>query len=153
MERRAEDRSAIDTQTAWLRDSDIIFSSRGTRTLAYPLLNTPPRAVCAPQFFVLRVRDTTNALPAFLAWQINQRPAQDHLQRNATGSYIRNIRRNVLEDLPIALPSVHEQLLIVDFWRAAQRERAIINKLIENRNEQLEAMALRLLQPTRGTQQ
>jgi len=137
-------------EPVWLSDNDVIFAPRGTRTLAYPLTNTPAKAVCAPQFFALSVDDPGRLLPEFLAWQINQRPAQDYLQRNATGSYIQNIRREVLENLPITIPPLHDQRLIVDFWRAAQRERAMLQQLIENRNNQLEALALRLLQHTSG---
>jgi hypothetical protein len=137
-------------QPTWLSDNDVLFASRGTKTLAYPLAKTPPRTVCAPQFFVLTVRDTRKLLPEFLAWQINQKPAQDYLQRSATGSYIQNIRRNVLENLPIAVPPLHSQQLIVKFWRAAQHERTTLNRLIENRNNQLEALAMGLLQQPSG---
>src|SRR4051812_17750862 len=58
-------------EPAWLTDDDVVFTSRGTRTLAYPLIGTPPKAVCAPQFFVLSVKDTGKLSPEFLAWQIN----------------------------------------------------------------------------------
>lgn len=134
----------------WLNDNDVLFASRGTRTLAYPLSNTPERTVCAPQFFVLSVETVSRLSPEFLAWQINQRPAQEYFQRNATGSIIQNIRRDVLENLPITIPPIREQRLIVEFWRAAQRERATLQQLIENRNNQLEALALGLLQPMKG---
>lgn len=137
-------------QPAWLTDSDVIFSARGTRTYAYALANTPAKAVCAPQFFVLTVREPGHISPDFLAWQINQRPAQDYFERTATGSYIQNIRRQVLEELPISVPPMQTQKLAVEFWRSAQRERAILNQLIENRNTQLEAFAMGLLQPYSG---
>lgn len=131
-------------EPAWLRDGDVIFSSRGTKTLAYALSNVPPKAVCAPQFFVLTLRSPT-ILPEFLAWQMNQKPAQDYFQREATGSYIQNIRRSVLEELPIVVPPLHVQELIVGFWRTAQQERAALGRLIQNRNNQLEALANGLL--------
>lgn len=137
-------------KTSWLTDKDVIFSSRGTRTLAYPLVGTPERAVCAPQFFVISVKDANRLLPEFLAWQMNQRAAQDYFQTNATGSFIQNIRREVVEGLPIALPPMEEQRLIVKFWRAAQRERAVLKQLINNRDKQLEAMALKLFQQSTG---
>jgi restriction endonuclease S subunit len=140
-------------EPVWLTDNDVVFTSRGTRTLAYPLVGTPRKAVCAPQFFVLSVKDTGRLLPEFLAWQINQKPAQDYFQRTATGSYIQNIRREVIENLPIAIPSIQQQRLIVKFWRAAQLERATLNRLIENRNNQLEALAIDLLQTSNGVKE
>ena len=138
----------------WLSEDDVIFSSRGTKTLAYPVTSPPGCAVCAPQFYVIKVKSPVKLLPAFLAWQINQKPAQDYFARTATGSYIQNIRRKALGSLPLAIPPIHKQRMIVEFWRAAQRERATLNQLIENRNQQLDALAVGLLQTRlRGAQQ
>jgi hypothetical protein len=137
-------------EPVWLTNDDVVFTSRGTRTLAYPLAATPKRAVCAPQFFVLSVEKPGTLLPEFLAWQINQKPAQDYLQRAATGAYIQNIRREVIENLPLVVPPIQQQTLIVKFWRASQRERVALHQLIENRTNQLEAIAIGLLKPSNG---
>jgi hypothetical protein len=134
----------------WLTNDDVVFTSRGTRTLAYPLAATPKRAVCAPQFFVLSVENPAKLSPEFLAWQINQKPAQDYLQRGATGDYIQNIKREVIENLPLVVPPIQQQTLIVKFWRASQRERVALNQLIQNRTNQLEALATGLLKPANG---
>lgn len=125
----------------WLNDGDILFAARGTRTLAYALKDVPERAVCGPQFFILRLSKTDVLSSEFVAWQINQKPTQDYLQRNSTGAHIRNIRRNVLEEMPITAPPLKRQLLIVAFWIAATRERAALNQLINLRNAQLDALA------------
>ena len=53
-------------QPVWLRSSDVIFSARGTRNLAYALEGLPAQTVCAPQFFVIRPNDP-NLDPTFLA--------------------------------------------------------------------------------------
>lgn len=137
-------------EPAWLSPGDVLFSSRGTKTLAYPIATTPARAVCGPQFFVITISDSRSVLPEFLAWQINQKPAQDYLQKESTGSFIQNIRKPVLEQLPIALPPLEEQRLIVQFWRAAQREREILQQLIEATDAQLDAIASRLATMTKG---
>jgi len=137
-------------EPAWLSSGDVLFSSRGTKTLAYPLATTPNRAVCGPQFFIIKVADSRSVLPEFLAWQINQKPAQEYLQKESTGSFIQNIRKPVLEQMPIALPPLEEQRLIVQFWRAAQREREILQQLIEATDAQLDAIASRLASTTKG---
>ncbi len=140
----------VTRRISWLSDQDVLFASRGTRTLAYPLVHTPLRAVCAPQFFVISVNDTSQLLPEFLAWQMNQRAAQDYFHANATGSFIQNIRREVVEGLPITVPPLEQQRLVVDLWRTAQRERAVLKQLIDIRDKQLGAIALRLFQPSTG---
>ena len=134
---------------AFLAVGDIIFTTRGTRNFALALDTVEGQAVCSPHFFVIRVLDANRIAPAFLAWQINQRAAQEYFQREATGSHILNIRREVIENLPVAIPPVATQHIIVALADAARSERASLTKLIENRNQQLEAIALGLATPER----
>lgn len=134
---------------AFLAVGDIIFTTRGTRNFALALDTVEGQAVCSPHFFVIRVLDANRIAPAFLAWQINQRAAQEYFQREATGSHILNIRREVIENLPVAIPPVATQHIIVALADAARSERASLTKLIENRNQQLEAVALGLATPER----
>lgn len=124
----------------FLNHGDVIFSTRGTRTYAVALGTAPFPAVCSPHFFVLRIRGPA-VEPRFLAWQINQAPAQEYLQREATGSHILNIRREVIERLEIAIPSLARQAAIVAFAEDAAREKRLLSALIENRQQQMNALA------------
>jgi hypothetical protein len=128
----------------WLSDNDVVFAARGTRTFAYSLKNTPKHAVCAPQFFVISPSQRTAILPEYLAWHINQRPCQEYLTERATGATIPNVRRQVLEEMPITVPPISTQRIFVAFWRSAREERAVLNRLIQNRKQQLEALAVGL---------
>lgn len=123
-----------------LDSGDVIFSTRGARTYAVALDEVPFRAVCSPHFFVLRIRGPA-VVPEFLAWQINQAPAQEYLRREATGSRILNIRREVIERLEIVIPSRERQTAIVAFAEAAAREKRLLVGLIENRQQQINALA------------
>ena len=134
---------------AFLAGGDIIFTTRGTRNFALALDAVEGQAVCSPHFFVIRVSDANRITPAFLAWQINQRAAQEYFQREATGSHILNIRREVVEKLPVAIPPLATQLAIIELVDTADAERAALTKLIENRNQQIEAIALGLHRPER----
>jgi hypothetical protein len=130
--------------TGYLQAGDVIFTTRGTRNHAVALDHVPEPTVCTPQLFVIRVNDPSVLSPRFLAWQINQRPAQEYFQREATGSYILNIRREVIEGLPVAVPSLARQRAIMGLADAANRECAALARLIENRNQQIEAIAMDL---------
>lgn len=133
-------------EPCWLTSDDLIFSARGTRTLAYPLAHVPGPAVCAPQFFVVSPERPEEVLPEYLAWQINQRPGQEYLAQRATGTTVPNIKRQALEEMPIVLPSIEVQRTLVGLWRSARSERALLSRLIENRKRQLDALAIGLLQ-------
>lgn len=124
---------------SWLEVGDVIFVARGMRYYAAAIESIPGPAVCTQQFFVLKPRQKFCA--AFLAWQINQRPAQGYFQRSAQGTQVLNIRRNVLESLKIALPSVEQQQTIVAYAKAAYEERKRLEAFIENRNLEMEAIA------------
>ena len=124
----------------FLNPGDVIFSTRGARNYAVALGAAPFPAVCSPHFFVLRIRGGA-VEPRFLAWQINQAPAQEYLQREATGSHILNIRREVIERLEIVIPSLARQAAIVAFAEDATREKRLLSALIENRQQQMNALA------------
>lgn len=129
----------------WLKSGDVLFSARGGRNVAVCLDHPPPKAVCSPHFFLIRVQDSRAALPEFIAWQMNLPNAQQYFAQSATGSYIKSIRRQVLENLPVLLPSLDQQRLLVRLAKAAQREKEILEKLIENRRQELELLAGNLL--------
>lgn len=107
--------------TNLLAPGDVIFTTRGTRNFALALHEVRALAVCSPHFFVIRLRDPAAILPEFVAWQMNQRPAQEYFQREATGSYILNIRREAVENLPLVLPPLDQQRAIVALAQAAIR--------------------------------
>jgi len=134
---------------AFLASGDVIFTTRGRRNLALALENVPGPAVCSPHFFILRPLKPGRLLPAFLAWQINQKPAQDYLQQAATGSHILNITRGAIESLPVCIPAIEVQRAIIDLAYTARCERELVNALIENRQRQLDAVAAQILTPER----
>lgn len=132
------------SEKAFLAKGDIILSTRGGRNIAYCIEERQERVVCSPHFFVIRAKRRT-ILPEFLAWQMNQKPAQDHFVAGATGSYILNLKREVVEQLRIVVPPLAEQYHIVEFERAAKAERALLTRLIENRTIEMTAIATRLV--------
>ena len=128
-----------------LKAGDILFSARGNRNVAVCLDQSPPRAVCSPHFFLIRVKKGQPVLPDFIAWQINLPHSQRYPAQSATGSYITSIRRQVLEQLPLLLPSLERQRLLVRLAHAAQREKQLLEQLIENRQRELDLVAEQLL--------
>lgn len=131
---------------AFLKPEDIILSTRGGRNIAYHISECPERTVCSPHFFVIRLKSGI-VVPRFLAWQINQKPAQDYFAAGATGSYILNLKRDVVENLPIKILAVPDQQRVVEMDAGAKAERAILTQLIEQRKIEMAAIANELLSP------
>jgi hypothetical protein len=135
----------VGRRTDDLADGDVLLATRGTRNPAIVVSGVEGPVVCSPHFFVVRPWPDAPILPDFLAWQINQAAAQDYLQSHATGSHILNIRRDVVEQLPIVVPPLPLQDLIVEMARAARHEKSLLTSLIQNRSLQMAAIAARLL--------
>ncbi|MDO9225298.1 MAG: restriction endonuclease subunit S [Pseudomonadota bacterium] len=127
----------------WLQPGDIVFVARGMRNYALCLEEVPLPAVCSQYFFLLRVK-APNLLPEFLAWQINRAPARRYLASHAEGTDQLSIRRGVLEALPIVVPGLEQQQRIVALAKDAGRERQVLETLIHNREQQLDALAFEL---------
>lgn len=128
----------------YLMPGDVIFTSRGARNHAVAVMDVPGLAICAPNLFVIRLAKKGVCLPEYLAWFINQRPAQDYFLRSATGTNILNIRREAIEQLKVFVPSLPQQEIIIKFDAAARLERELLQELVKNRNAQMEALALSL---------
>lgn len=128
-------------QAQWLQADDLLFVARGTRYYAVCIDAPPGPAVCGPHLFHLRVKPGLDLLPAFMAWQINQQPFQQALQRAAEGSSQRSVRRPVLEALAVGIPSLADQRRVVELARLVRRERQLHMQLARNRERMFASIA------------
>ena len=129
----------------WLQTGDILVLARGNHNFAICMDKVPVKAVCSPHFFMIQIKSKTKLIPEFLAWQINQAPAQRHLELTATGTLQRNLRRLDLETLPVTVPPLDIQRNIVKMAQVALREKQVLQDLIINRDRQMMAIASKIL--------
>ena len=129
----------------WLCAGDVLFLARGARNQAIALDDPPDNTVCAPQFFVVRLHDPREALPGYVAWFINQVCGQQYQAKSAQGSLVTSIPRQVLEDMPIPLTALKRQRRIIALDRAAQKEREVFAKMMDNREKQIAFVARDLM--------
>lgn len=129
----------------WLQPGDVLFIARGNRNVGVFVDETPGQAVCAPQFYLLRVTDQ-RILPAYLAWYLNQAPAQRYFAQAAEGTLITSIRRAELEALPVPVPSIERQKIIAKLGDAVRRERELTLRLIQTREQQIKLVAAGLIE-------
>lgn len=147
-----KDRDALLTTTIdgrkepeWVRDQDLVFVARGWSNYAALVTDPPPRTVCSPHLYLMRIKQPDWLLPGFLAWQLQQAPAQRHLRQSAEGTLQVSIRRSELEKLEIRIPPVAQQQTVLDLQRVASAERSTYEALIKNREDELAAITERLL--------
>lgn len=129
----------------FLGEGRILFVARGNNNFAICLDDVPVRSVCSPHFFLLEVLAGADVTPEFLAWQINQRPAQVYFKKSAEGSNSLSIRKGILASLPIAAPALEMQEKILALNRTYLEERAVMLGLLENRRKMMDAIAGEIL--------
>lgn len=134
----------------WLKQGDILFIAKGAKHVASFVDRDLKRTTCAPSLFLLHIKPQWLDLvdPLFITWQLNQMPLQQYFQRSAEGSMQISIRKPVLAAAPIALPDLQTQRTIAKLYSASLKENELLYKLINNRQQQLNAIAAELMQST-----
>ena len=90
-------------------------------------------------------------MPEFLAWQLNHVDAQRYFAMCSQGSAAPSITKSQLGNLPIVVPPIEQQALMVKLADAATREQQLLNQLIENRQRMIDAAGHQLLRPDTTT--
>ncbi|MCX7205654.1 MAG: restriction endonuclease subunit S [Proteobacteria bacterium] len=143
----------IETEPTGRRDDclqvgDILVAARGNRNYAVhiddTLNDTGKQAIAAPQFFIVRI-NASSILPEYLCWFLNQQPCQRYFDLNSEGTLTKAIKRNALEEIHIAIPSLDKQQAIVKLANTLKQELRLIEQLRRNGEQMLAAIAADLL--------
>lgn len=127
-----------------LRSGDILVAARGSHVYSVavpPSLETSGlQAVASPHFFLVRLHSDA-LLPEFVAWFLNQPPAQRHFERYEEGSVAKSIRRSVLEDVLIVIPPLEKQRALMALANTLREEQTLLEQLIRNNDRTMRALA------------
>lgn len=124
---------------------DIVLRSRG-QTNKCTLINkdTGITVVSAP-LLVIRIPGNS-VLPAYLAWYINQTTTQNYLTSHARGTSVPMINKQVVEQLPVTVPSIECQQKIVDLNDMVEKEQDLLKQLAMKREQYSSHLLMQLLQ-------
>jgi len=107
---------------------DVLFVSRGTKNHAVVVASVPPNTLASSTLYLLKVKPDID--PAYVAWYLNQAPAQAAISQVRTGAGTPIIQRNVFADMRIPLPDLALQRQIAKLGELMSRERQIRTQLI-----------------------
>lgn len=123
---------------------DVLFLSRGHRNFATVVKGHIENAIAASYFFILRTK-TKHVLPEYLAWYINQRPAQEYFHNIARrGTHMPLVPLSAFADLVVEVPDLSTQATISELDKLARQERALLDHLQERRSQLVTAACLRI---------
>lgn len=119
---------------------DVVFRSRGERTTALALgTELTESALALSPLYVLRP-DTAVLTPRFLAWTLNQLPAQRHFNASALGTSVRMVPKSSLDSLTIDLPDLSVQHLIGSVDELAERQLSLTHQLADTSRRLVSAL-------------
>ena len=123
--------------------NDVLFLSRGHRNFATAIDIPMKNTIAAGHFFILKF-DTAKILPEYLAWYINQPPAQKFLKSMAKrGSHMPIIGKSEFEQLKVDIPPLQVQEKIVKLSKLLQREDELLEKIKEKRGQIVQSICLK----------
>ena len=78
-------------------------------------------------------------------WQLNHPDAQRYLSTCSQDTAAPSITKSQLAGLPITIPPIEKQKLMVKLATAAHHEQLLLNQLIDNRRRMMDALGRQLL--------
>lgn len=117
-----------------LNNGDILFTGKGANNFAmvYKDVDEIP-TIASSALFVIMV-DKSKADPNFIAWYINQSTVQNYLKTNEAGTYITNINKKTVLNIPILLPDLEIQNKISLIASLHLREKQLTREISTQRN-------------------
>jgi len=110
-----------------LRAGDVLFMSRGTLNRAWVLESIPDHTLAPVSFYILRPRDGVDG--AYLAWYLNQAPAQAGIDQIRTGAGTPLVQRAAFLEIEVALPSLAVQREVAALGGLLARERDLRERI------------------------
>jgi restriction endonuclease S subunit len=126
---------------------DCLFISRGPRKQAIALTEAMENTIATSQFFVIRLNPLAAVSPDYLAWYINQRPAQRYIGTHSRGSTVSLLSLDALKKLPIEAPPAETQQRIVRVAELSLREGELLRAIREKRRALVERTLLEAVSP------
>lgn len=126
-----------------IHQGEILFVARGNRSQAIVINEELRNTIFGLQFFAVELGD--NTLSSYLAWYINQRPAQQYFDENAVGSNVKLITKTVLEDLPIEIPALELQHKIAHLYELSRKEFQLLEQIKAKRQQLIEGALMKAI--------
>lgn len=125
----------------YLQKNDILFVSKGTNNFAIAVENVNFKIVPSATFFVIRVEEK-KIIPEYLVWYINQKEAQNYFNEKKAGTYVPNLNKQDIMELPIKVPPLKTQKAIAKTAILLNKEIEILDKIKSYRKDLIQNQLL-----------
>ena len=129
------------TTKSEIRQGDVLFLAKGQDNFAYPVVSEVNHILAANSFYILRSNQAT-ILPEYLAWWLNQSPAQEYIQLNRSGSSLPFLSVSALSRLEIPTTSVEMQRKIGELELLRKKEADLIGLYLSKKSTLIQSVCL-----------
>jgi restriction endonuclease S subunit len=124
----------------FVQKGEVLFISRGMRKQALTITEDLKNVITTSQIFILRPHE--ELLPEYLAWFLNQLPAQRYLEEHSSGTNVSLINMEAFGKLPVRTPKLEIQQKIVRIYELGVRERELTELILQKRSALIEMRLL-----------
>lgn len=124
---------------------NILFVVKGVNNYAVCIQEQLSKTIAAAHFFVIRI-DRDDVLPEYVAWYINQPPAQAFLQERSKGTIGPSIDIGTLSELDVPLPFLEVQRKVIRIQELLRREQELTEHIQAKRDQLVKTVLLKTIQ-------
>ncbi|OGS18655.1 MAG: hypothetical protein A2219_03030 [Elusimicrobia bacterium RIFOXYA2_FULL_50_26] len=118
----------------YVKKGDILFKAKTNRPASAVVTADITATIATAHYFIIRIT-TSDMLPGYLSWYLNQRKAQMYFAKNAGGTRIQVITKQLLGNLEVIAPALPIQEKIVKINWLLLRENQISDLLKEKKQK------------------
>jgi len=112
---------------------NVLLKAKTNKPVSAIIKEQLPSTIATAHYFIISVKKA-DVLPEYLAWYLNQRPAQIYFDRNAGGTRIQVINKQLLSELEVVVPDLKIQEKIAKVYELHQREQDLVDAIKEKRH-------------------
>lgn len=128
-----------------LKKGDLLFMAKGAHNFTVELNEFPEPALAAACFFIIRLW-SPEILPGYVSWYLNQAPVAQYLVlHSGRGVHMPVVRRAVLENIDVPVPSLTVQTTIAEMNALLFEEMNLLQQLGRKRRELATVACLRAI--------
>ena len=129
------------TTKSEIQQGDVLFLAKGQENFPCPVTRSVNHVLAANSFYILRPNKAT-ILPDYLAWWINQKPAQEYIQLNRSGSSLPFLSVSALSNLEVPIPNIGIQRKIGALELLRKREVDLLSLYLAKKSELIQTVCL-----------
>lgn len=129
------------TSRSEIQQSDVLFLAKGQDNFACLVTRSVNHVLAANSFYILRPNKAT-IMPEYLAWWLNQKPAQEYIQLNRSGSSLPFLSVSALSRLEVPMPSVEMQRKISELELLRKKEADLLGLYLSKKSTLIQAVCL-----------